>query len=492
MNLRQKLLTTFGGLGLLALVTAGMTVGATLKWQESEEKLQSHYQRSLLVQQVRAAVFRAVKEVPDAVTGGDEDARQEFDESLKTVDRDFQRWAELAHNNEERQQVEQVRKAYEALVQDARAVFDLVEAGRRNEALQLMEGELEGNFVPFQTLTEEAVASDQNNRQVIRAQTQRTRQTAQLVLAIASFGTVSLVLLLAAYLASDLFAPLREVRQALDDLAAGDLERRLDEERADELGAINRAFNHMAEAIQQREQVVQLAAVPAGVAEEGANGSAWQYMPSRLMLHRLVSQLRSRVTQLGSDNELDGDGAVVTQHKQELVSQLDRLLQVVSRLTEFGFPLDLNLARTDIRALLYEVLLRFHDDFARRAISFELDISPAIGYAIVDRLKLREALGELVRNALAAIPESGGRLGLRTSIAADGTQLLIEVADNGTGAEQPLINRAFSMREIGGNQRPGVGLKLTKAIVEQHGGHLDIDSRPGVGTYVQIKLPLRE
>jgi two-component system, OmpR family, sensor kinase len=312
------------------------------------------------------------------------------------------------------------------------------------------------------------------------------------VLAIASFGTVSLVLLLAAYLASDLFAPLREVRQALDDLAAGDLERRLDEERADELGAINRAFNHMAEAIQQREQVVQLAAVPAGVAEEGANGSAWQYMPSRLMLHRLVSQLRSRVTQLGSDNELDGDGAVVTQHKQELVSQLDRLLQVVSRLTEFGFPLDLNLARTDIRALLYEVLLRFHDDFARRAISFELDISPAIGYAIVDRLKLREALGELVRNALAAIPESGGRLGLRTSIAADGTQLLIEVADNGTGAEQPLINRAFSMREIGGNQRPGVGLKLTKAIVEQHGGHLDIDSRPGVGTYVQIKLPLRE
>jgi two-component system OmpR family sensor kinase len=355
-----------------------------------------------------------------------------------------------------------------------------------------MEGELEGNFVPFQTLTEEAVASDQNNRQVIRAQTQRTRQTAQLVLAIASFGTVSLVLLLAAYLASDLFAPLREVRQALDDLAAGDLERRLDEERADELGAINRAFNHMAEAIQQREQVVQLAAVPAGVAEEGANGSAWQYMPSRLMLHRLVSQLRSRVTQLGSDNELDGDGAVVTQHQQELVSQLDRLLQVVSRLTEFGFPLDLNLARTDIRALLYEVLLRFHDDFARRAISFELDISPAIGYAIVDRLKLREALGELVRNALAAIPESGGRLGLRTSITADGTQLLIEVADNGTGAEQPLINRAFSMREIGGNQRPGVGLKLTKAIVEQHGGHLDIDSRPGVGTYVQIKLPLRE
>lgn len=492
MNLRQKLLTTFGGLGLLALVTAGMTVWAIAQWQGTEEKLQSHYERSLLLQRVRAAVFRAVKEVPDAVIGSDEQARLEFDKSLATIEPDFKRWAELAHNNEERQQVEQVRKAYETLISDARAVFDLVETGRKNEALQLMTGELENDFGPFEKVTQEAVASDRNYRQVIRARTQRTRETTELVLAIAAFGTVSLVLLLAAYLASDLFAPLREVKQALDDLAAGDLERRLDEERDDELGAVNRAFNHMAEAIQEREQVAQLTAFPVGVADEGTNGSAWKHMPSRLTLHRLVSQLRSRVTQLGSDNEVDGNGAVATQHKQELMSQLDHLLQVVSRLSEFGFPLDLNLARTDIRALLYEVLLRFHDDFARRAISFELDISPEISYAIVDRLKLREALGELVRNALAAMPESGGRLGLRTSIAADGTQLLIEVADSGTGTEQPLINRAFAMSENEGNQRPGVGLKLTKAIVEQHGGHLEIDSRPGVGTYVQIQLPWRE
>lgn len=492
MNLRQKLLTTFGGLGVLALVTAGMSVWAILQWQGTEEKLQSHYERSLLLQRVRAAVFRAVKEVPDAVIGSDQQARLEFNKSLESIEPDFKRWAELAHNNEERQQVEQVRKAYETLISDARTAINLVEKGRKNEALQLMTGELENDFVPFQTLTEEAVASDRNYRKVIRAGTQRTRETTELVLAIAAFGTVSLVLLLAAYLASDLFAPLREVKQALDDLAAGDLERRLDEERNDELGAINRAFNQMAEVIQEREQVAQLAAFPAGVADEGANGSALQQMPSRLTLHRLVSQLRAQVTHLSSNQQVDGDGAVVTQDKQELMSQLDQLLQAVSRLTEFGFPLDLNLARTDIRALIYEVLLRFHDEFAQRAISFELDIAPEVSYAVVDRLKLREVLAELVRNALAAMPESGGRLGIRTGIAADGTQLLVEIADNGTGAEQPLIEQAFALRDNGEHQPTRVGLKLTKAIVEQHGGHLEIDSRPGVGTYVQIQIPLRE
>jgi CHASE3 domain sensor protein len=125
MNLRKKLLTTFAGLGLLALATAGMTVWAIVKWQDSENKLQNHYQRSVLLLGVRAGTFRAFKEVTEAVTT-DDDAPEEFEESLKSVSEDFKKWADLADNEEERKQVTQVRNAYEVLVQDARTVFDLV------------------------------------------------------------------------------------------------------------------------------------------------------------------------------------------------------------------------------------------------------------------------------------------------------------------------------------------------------------------------------
>ena len=488
MNLRKKLLTTFAGLGLLALATAGMTVWAIVKWQDSENKLQNHYQRSVLLLRVRAGTFRAFKEVTEAVTT-DDDAPEEFEESLKSVSEDFKKWADLADNEEERKQVTQVRNAYEVLVQDARTVFDLVRTNRKKEAFNFIQKKLENDFEPFEELTEAAVESDQKYRQVIQSQTQSTRETAELVLAIAAFATVSLVLLLAAYLASDLFAPLREVEQALDDVARGDLQRRLEEERADELGAVNRAFNRMAETMQEREQTIGLARVPTGIADEASDGSI-KNMPSRLTLHTLVSQLRSRVTQLG--NREESNNTVTAEDKQELLAQVDRLLQAVARVTDFGFPLDLNLARTDMRSLLYEVLLRFHDEFVRRAISFELEISPDISHAVVDRLKLREALGELVRNALAAMPDQGGQLGIRSSIAADANQLVIEVADNGKGAEQPLINQAFATFENPRGWRADVGLQLTKAIVEQHGGHLSIDSQPGVGTYVQIQLPLRE
>ncbi|HEX2729402.1 MAG TPA: ATP-binding protein [Rubrobacteraceae bacterium] len=150
----------------------------------------------------------------------------------------------------------------------------------------------------------------------------------------------------------------------------------------------------------------------------------------------------------------------------------------------------LDLSRTDVRALLYRVFMRFQDEFADRAVSLDLEIAPEVGYAVVDKLKLREAVAELLRNALEALPETGGHLGLRSRLSEDGTELLIEVADDGAGAEQSLIDRAFEPgSEAEG--RPRTGLTLTRAVVEQHGGRLGIESEPGEGTYAQIRLPLR-
>lgn len=175
-----------------------------------------------------------------------------------------------------------------------------------------------------------------------------------------------------------------------------------------------------------------------------------------------------------------------------MVVQLDRLSQAVARVTEFGFPLDLNLARADVRELLYEVVARFQDEFAERAISLDLEVSLEIDHAVVDRLKMREVLSELVRNALAALPERGGHLGLRSRVSGDEPELFIEVADDGAGAEQSLIDEAFDPENVEEDEQLHTGLVLTKAIVEQHGGELDIESIPGQGTYVQIRLPLRE
>ena len=501
MNLRKKLFTLFGSLALLALASGGVTSWAIAQWHNSEDKLQEHYHRSLLALEVKSQTFRAMKELLDEVVEEDEHAREDFESILAPVEDLLKRWDDLAHNEAERRQVQQVRNAYSNLVKAARTVFDLMEAGREQAALELIDNELEEvYFLAFERVTVEAVESDRQNREIILAETRRTRQTSQFVLMLSAFGILSLVLLLAAYLSADLFTPLQETEAALDDVSLGNFQLRLDEEREDELGAINRAFNRMVESVLKREQVMELAGeghAPNDI-QSLLNKTDWNDAPSRLTLHTLVSQLRSHVSQLSKDDVKDnvnGGGAVVATQKQTLIEQVDNLLQVVMRVTEFGFPLDLNLASTDIRALLHEILLRFHDEFITRNISFELCLTPEVDNAVVDRLKLREALGELVRNALSALPEKGGRLGIRAALdtqTTEAAQLLIEVADDGVGIEKPLIEQVFVNAENAFKQRPNVGLKLTKAIIEQHGGSLNIDSAPSVGTMVQVRLPWRQ
>jgi signal transduction histidine kinase len=166
-------------------------------------------------------------------------------------------------------------------------------------------------------------------------------------------------------------------------------------------------------------------------------------------------------------------------------------LQAVRRITEFGFPLDLNLARTDIRSLLYEVIMRFQSELIERAISLDLNLSPEVSYAVIDRLKLREVLSELLRNALSALPEQGGSISMRTNLSDDGSAFLIEIADDGKGIEQPLVEKVVNSSNTLLDNNIGVGLTLTKAIVEQHGGQLLINGEPGKGTYIRIQIPFQ-
>ena len=128
-----------------------------------------------------------------------------------------------------------------------------------------------------------------------------------------------------------------------------------------------------------------------------------------------------------------------------------------------------------------------------RSISIELEIAPEVQRAVVDRLKLREAIKQLVDNALEALPEIGGRIGIFAEVNVNNTNLLIGISDNGTGIKKSLLDRVFNEADIPSGERQSrspMGLKLTKAIIEQHGGELTLNSELNQGTQVQIQLPI--
>jgi signal transduction histidine kinase len=435
-------------------------------------------------------MFRAFKEVPDAVTGDDIDSDEEFAEYIQPAKEDFETWARLAEDDAEREQVRQIREAFDVLEMTAKETFALVHQNRFKEAFDLMEGKLEDNdFENFNRLTAEAVESDRVKREEIRRTNENTRRTARIVLSIVGFGTIALILLLAAYLASDLFKPLKELKQALKRTAEGDYNQELPDSREDEFGEVNRAFNQMVKTIASRVKLT-------GNGENAENAElGFNSFTSKMTIHKLVAQMRLRIMEL--DSKLNQTKTKFVEDEKTdaptdekinltaLVDNLENLSQAIVRVTDFSFPLDITLSKTDVRTLLYDTLLRFHNELSRRGISFELDVDQEIKFAMLDHLKIREAVSELIRNALKALPDAGGKLGLRARL--KDTNLLIEVADNGAGADN------LSVDEIDIKERRDyrTGLKLTKAIVEQHGGKMKINSEAGEGTFVQMFLPLR-
>ena len=370
--------------------------------------METPFRRSLLLQGVRANTYQALKEVDDALTGDLVDARGDFERALAPATRDFQAWAALADSHAERDEVAKVRAAHEALVASGRRVFDLA-ATDRAAAIRLADDEVDTkDFAAFRAITERAVTTDQAIRRTIAAQTARTRETAQIMLAISAISILSLILLIAAYLSQDLFRPLRELAGTLDRMARGDWRARADTARGDEIGDVARAANRVAEAAAARGTL-------------GANDAA----PNRRSI-------------------------------------------------------DLSLVPLDLPHLLQTMMERHGTAIARRGIALEYHFAPIESGVLGDPAMLAEAIDEVLRRALAALPDRGGRIGLRSY--AD-SMARIEIADDGSGIDAGTVE--------GGLGESEVELPLARAAAERHGGALKIFAEAGRGAVTQISLPLQ-
>jgi signal transduction histidine kinase len=141
---------------------------------------------------------------------------------------------------------------------------------------------------------------------------------------------------------------------------------------------------------------------------------------------------------------------------------------------------------------LVEALLpAFAEPVRERGVELEVDLAPALPEVRVDPMQLEQALVELVSNALDAMPRGGRlRIGARASNGAGPVEVAIEVSDTGAGIPAEILDSVcepfFTTRQEG----TGLGLAIAKRYVEQNGGKLEIESRPGSGTTIRVRLPV--
>jgi signal transduction histidine kinase len=146
----------------------------------------------------------------------------------------------------------------------------------------------------------------------------------------------------------------------------------------------------------------------------------------------------------------------------------------------------------DLRALLQQAALATAELFRERAAELVLDLPDAVRPLRADADRLTQVVLNLLSNAVKFVPKTGGRVDLR--LRADDAGLTVEVQDNGPGvppAQQQLVFEKF--RQGGADdQRPqgtGLGLPISRQIVEHFGGRLWLSSVPGRGACFAFSLP---
>jgi len=120
------------------------------------------------------------------------------------------------------------------------------------------------------------------------------------------------------------------------------------------------------------------------------------------------------------------------------------------------------------------------------SVEVELEVEEGLPDIPFDPMRIRRVVDNLVRNSLEAMPE-GGRLTIK--ISKDGEAVAVEVRDTGIGIPPEDIDKVFKpffTTKAGGM---GLGLPFCKRTVEAHGGALDVESSPGEGTTMTIRLP---
>ncbi|MBI4859857.1 MAG: hypothetical protein HY815_06285 [Candidatus Riflebacteria bacterium] len=167
---------------------------------------------------------------------------------------------------------------------------------------------------------------------------------------------------------------------------------------------------------------------------------------------------------------------------------LAHLENISTEFLMFAKPPKLALVATSLNDVVTETAQFLRPQCEASRVSLELSLDPQLPRTLLDREKVRQVLLNLAVNAIQASPK-GGTLTFATARA--GKDVELSVRDTGSGiapeARKKLFSLFFSTKEHG----VGLGLPIVKRLVEDHGGEITVESVPGAGTTMRIRLPVR-
>ena len=292
---------------------------------------------------------------------------------------------------------------------------------------------------------------------------------------LAVVGIISIVFAAIAgiILAGKISVPVKAATRAAKDIARGNYNNRINTDICTmELSELGNAVNHMAESLDNQE------------------------MLRRRLTSDVAHELRTPVANVSSNIEAIIEGALepTNERLSSCYNELERITGIITELEKLrqieGENMILHIGHVDIYELAKEVKLIFENEMSKKNIRCDI-----IGEHIdvcVDKDKMSQVLNNLISNAVKYTDNYGN---IQITVIQENENVVITVEDNGCGIDDNDIQYIFERfyrtdksrnRSTGG---AGIGLTITRAIVQLHGGTIHVESKKGVGSLFKVTIP---
>jgi signal transduction histidine kinase len=305
---------------------------------------------------------------------------------------------------------------------------------------------------------------------------------------LATLGVFAVGILLSLYLSWTLSRPLRGLTAAARKVAAGDLSVRVDYRGGSEVASLSQTFNEMVERLREKrlleerlhfaERSTALGRLASAVAHEIRNPLNF--------INLSIDHVRGRMAPAEPERREDFDRIL-----HNMKAEISRLNRLVGDFLSFGKPMRLDTRPCALDEVLREVAALVDHKARDQGIALQVEAEPGLPRITADPELLKTCFLNLMINAVDAMPEGGLlAVGISTRDVGGAREVEVTVSDTGQGMSHEAITSAFEPYFSTKDAGLGLGLALTRKIVADHGGTIDLESVPGRGTKARIRLPL--